>query len=208
MKNLILIMLILVMKEDGSSIYATSRNGTNFATFCEIKLSFISYNWYTISPLTIPAVVINLFSSNLFFVTNEYLSPYSLVYSKFNYDSASISWINSVACPIVNCGVSYSGAIFINSENLIYSSVAYNSVLMLAAFNQTDGSVYSNRYKSSITCNYASGISKLGNIFYLYALWFSQGTIITYDRSTENFKAYTVIPFVIFPSKSGLFRIF
>ena len=127
----------------------------------------------------------------MFFIASEFSSPFSLIFSKLNFDNKSITWIKSVAWPNASCGASYGGAVFLSTENLIYSSTAYDSRLLFLVFNQNDGSIYSNRYKSSLTWNSANSLKKHNEVFYMYALCLSHATIVAYDRSTDNFALYS-----------------
>ena len=80
-------------------------------------------------------------------------SPYNLHMYKITFNNTSVDWANMMVCSSGTWSVNSSESLLSEDGSTIYSLFTFGSTLYLyfASFSTSNGSVISNRYKSSVT---------------------------------------------------------
>ena len=129
-----------------------------------------------------------LSSASFFLLGADPLSPYNLNMYRITFLSASVDWVNTIACSTSGqWTASFSSSILSSDELNIYTFFIYgqNSYLYFAALSVSDGRVASTRYKSSISI--ASVDSSALNGDYLIATTESPVSLIIYGITSSVF---------------------
>ena len=125
-------------------------------------------------------------SDNSFFMNGYHpSSPYPLHMYKLTFGQTSPDWNLSMLWSIGTWSLGLSESLLISSS--IYTFFPYGSVkyLYMAVISLSDGSV-SNRYKSSIACDYLSGSGVNGD-YIVASIYWSSSYLLMFNRATNAF---------------------
>ena len=133
-------------------------------------------------------------NNQLFLIGADTVSPFPLHFTKITIENTSSDWSNKILCSFGVCNPNLGESIMSKDKSTIYSFFVFGNTtyLYFANFNITNGSLIGSRYKSSVSWSEVDGIALNGN-FLIASSMCSSASLIVFDVSLLNFKAYTFV---------------
>ena len=128
-----------------------------------------------------------------FMMNNDHSSPYNLFIYKITFGSTSVNWAKTMICPSGSWTAGFWESILSSDSTKIYSLFTYGSsnYFYFTTFANSDGSILSSRYKSSIAWG-AVYSATLNGDYIIAPTSCSSYTLVVLNLSTFVFKYYVL----------------
>ena len=176
---------------DSSGYYVTGADSSNKANICKYLFSsptssqcqkLSSFEYYSYGSFQL--------SDSTFFLISNDPATYALHFYMHSFSSVSPIWSDTMACPTSPCGAFFTAFALLNSKIYTFFNYGNPKYLYFAIFSM-DGTVQTERYKSSTSCTNGAYFSIIKGDYIIVSLLCAGANLLVMNTITKEISIKT-----------------